>query len=157
MIELERKFLVPEAPPYLERCRWEPIEQAYLAVTDDGWEFRVRRIGDGTVLTVKHGAGERRVEEEVDIPEGQFQSLWSLTDRRLSKRRHYVVDGDSMIEVDVYEGSLEGLVVAEVEFESQREADAFQPPDWFAEEVTEDRRYSNQQLALRGAPSRRER
>ena len=54
-------------------------------------------------------------------------------------------------EVDVYEGDLAGLVTAEVEFGFERQSRSFQPPAWLGEEVTGDRRYANQSLALEGA------
>ena len=151
MIELERKFLVAELPDWLEDHPSEPIDQAYLAVSGD-WEFRVRRTGGGTLLTVKHGSGERRTEVEVEIAEDDFRTLRSLCDAVIAKRRHYVDEGDVTIEVDVYEGDLEGLVVAEVEFDSETAARSFDPPEWLGEEVTGDKRYANQRLALRGAP-----
>jgi adenylate cyclase len=58
------------------------------------------------------------------------------------------------IELDVYGGDLEGLVVAEVEFASEEDADAFDPPAWLGREVTDDPRYKNQRLARDGAPAR---
>ena len=64
-----------------------------------------------------------------------------------------IVDDDRTIEVDVYEGSLEGLVVAEVEFESEDEAGEFEPPAWVGEELTGDPRYANEALAVDGLPS----
>ena len=80
--------------------------------------------------------------------------LWPLTEgRRLHKRRHVIPHGDLQIEVDVYEGDLEGLVVAEIEFASEEEARGFEPPDWIGEEVTGDVRYLNETLATRGRPS----
>ena len=151
MIELERKFLVSDPPDSLAHCRSQPIDQAYLTITDQ-WEFRVRRIGAETVLTIKHGSGERRTEVEVPIGEDEFQSLRSLSDTAIAKRRHYLEDGEVTIEVDVYEGELEGLIIAEVEFDSEAAAAAFAPPRWLGEEVTGDARYANQQLALIGAP-----
>jgi adenylate cyclase len=151
VIEVERKFLVPKAPEWLDRCRFDQIEQAYLAITPD-WEFRVRRKGGETLLTVKHGSGARRTEVEVEIAEEQFQSLIALSEAAIAKRRHYVEGGDVTIEVDTYEGDLEGLVVAEVEFDSDAAAGAFDPPAWFGDEVTGDKRWRNQQLALNGAP-----
>jgi adenylate cyclase len=52
----------------------------------------------------------------------------------------------------MYKGDLEGLVVAEVEFDSEEAADAFAEPDWLGRDVTEDVRYKNQRLARDGAP-----
>ena len=54
----------------------------------------------------------------------------------------------------MYDGELNGLVTAEVEFPSEREADEYEPPSWLGTEVTGDSDYSNQSLAQRGLPSR---
>ena len=54
------------------------------------------------------------------------------------------------VELDVYQGSLAGLVVVEIEFETAEESQRFSPPAWFGKEVTEDRYYKNSNLALNG-------
>jgi CYTH domain-containing protein len=150
--EVERKFLVSAPPTWLGECRSEPIAQGYLAIAAGGEEVRVRRRGPRKLLTVKRGQGEERLEVEIELDDEQFEALWPLTEgRRVRKRRHYV-EVDRTIEVDVYEGELEGLVTAEVEFDSTEEGDRFSPPDWLGEELTGDDRYANQQLALHGRP-----
>jgi adenylate cyclase len=106
--------------------------------------------------TAKRGSGLSRQEAEVELVRQSFDELWSLTEgRRLQKRRHVIPHGDLRIEVDVYGGDLEGLMVAEIEFPSEEEAKAFDPPDWLGEEVTGDHRYLNETLATAGAPSAR--
>jgi adenylate cyclase len=150
--EIERKFLVAQRPDWLDRCRSEAIEQGYLAIGEDD-EVRIRRSDGGAVLTVKRGHGEERLEEEVEIDDDQVAALWPLTDgRRISKRRYYV-EGEPTIEVDVYAGDLDGLVTAEAEFGSREAADRFSPPAWTGQEVTDDDRYANQQLAIHGRPN----
>ncbi len=150
-VEVERKFLVPH-PPELEGTESDEIEQGYLAVGADG-EVRLRRKGDQLLLTAKRGSGISRDEAEVELDREAFERLWPLTEgRRLHKRRHVIPQGDLQIEVDVYEGDLEGLVVAEIEFDSEEEARGFEPPDWIGEEVTGDVRYLNETLATRGRP-----
>jgi CHAD domain-containing protein len=70
------------------------------------------------------------------------------------KVRHYVPLGEGLrAEIDVYEGALDGLRTAEVEFGSRGEADRFAPPPWFGAELTGDARYSNQTLATEGLPA----
>jgi adenylate cyclase len=153
-MEIERKFLVTE-PPGLAGAQAEEIEQGYLAIGSDG-EVRVRRKGDRLLLTAKRGAGLSRQEAEVELDRRSFDELWRLTEgRRLRKRRHLLPHGDLKIEIDVYGGELEGLTVAEVEFPSEDEAKAFDPPGWFGEEVTGDHRYLNETLATAGAPTGR--
>jgi adenylate cyclase len=150
-MEVERKFLVPQ-PPDLDGTESDEIEQGYLAIGAEG-EVRVRRKGERLVLTAKRGSGLSRQEAEIDLDRERFDELWPLTEeRRLHKRRHVLPHGDLEIEVDVYDGELEGLVVAEIEFPSEEDANRFDPPDWLGDEVTGDRRYLNETLAAEGAP-----
>ncbi len=116
--------------------------------------MRLRRAGGELTLTVKRGSGEVREEVEILLGPGQFSRLWALTEgRRLAKTRHFVPLGDRLrAEVDVYAGSLAGLVTAEVEFESRARSRAFRGRRWMGEEVTGDAGYSNQNLALVGDP-----
>jgi CYTH domain-containing protein len=153
-MEVERKFVVSDLPN-LEGADFDEIEQGYLAIGADG-EVRLRRKGDQLALTAKRGAGLSRQEAEIELERERFDELWPLTEgRRLHKRRYVLPHGDLKIELDVYEGDLEGLVVAEIEFDSEEEARAFEPPRWLGEEVTGDHRYLNETIATAGAPSAR--
>jgi CYTH domain-containing protein len=153
-IEIERKFLVTRLPNDLDRHPARPIRQGYLAIEGGGNEVRVRQIGDATVLTVKRGGGRTRIEEEIPIEPAAFERLWPLTEgRRVVKTRHLVpLQGGLVVELDVYEGALAGLVTAEIEFPSEAASSAFSPPPWLGREVTGDVRYANQSLALQGRP-----
>ncbi len=118
--------------------------------------MRLRRRGGRALLTVKSGAGRVRVEEEFEIDDRRFESLWPLGEgRRVTKTRYRLpADGGELtIELDVYSGDLEGLVVAEVEFDSEAAADEFEPPGWFGPEITDDKRYANRALAVDGVPA----
>jgi adenylate cyclase len=151
-VEIERKFLVDRQPERLGEG--EPIEQGYLVVGDDGVEVRVRRRGSETTLTVKSGPGMVRTEEELAIDERRFASLWPLTEgRRVTKTRHLVpLDSGLTAELDVYHEAHDGLLTAEIEFPSLEASEAFAPPAWLGREVTGDRRFANQALALDGRP-----
>jgi adenylate cyclase len=153
-LELERKFLVAEAPDDIDRYPADRIFQGYLAIADDGSEVRVRRRGEKTTLTVKQGRGLVRREEEVDITRAQFDRLWPLTEgRRVEKTRYLIrLPNRHLIELDIYEGPLAGLTTAEVEFTSAAAAQRFVPPDWFGRDVTNDDAYKNRQLATAGLP-----
>src|SRR5918993_1830075 len=152
-VEIERKFLVREPPPDLGGRASDRIEQGYVALDGNAVEVRVRRRGGRATLTVKQGSGHARLEEEIALSRVRFERLWELTEgRRLEKVRHLVPVGDATVELDIYGGVLAGLVVAEVEFDSESESDAFRPPDWLGEEVTGDERYANRTLACEGWP-----
>jgi adenylate cyclase len=152
--EIERKLLVT-APPPLDDGSWTArrLEQGYLAVTDDA-EVRIRRT-DGTAarLTVKSAPGLSRVEEELDLDDDAFDRLWPLTaGRRVVKTRHSRDEGGVLLELDVYEGPLSGLATLEAEFPDEPSARAWTPPPWAGRDVTGEKAYANQTLALRGAP-----
>jgi len=151
-VEIERKFLLAERPADLPAG--EAIEQGYLAIAPDGVEVRIRRRDGRSSLTVKSGPAHVRVEEELEIDDRRFEALWALTEgRRIAKTRHLVPLGDDLTaEVDVFEAAHAGLLTAEVEFGSEQASAAFAPPDWLGTEVTGDRRYANQSLALHGPP-----
>jgi adenylate cyclase len=150
MPEIERKFRVHDVPLPLEHG--VRVRQAYLAV-DGAVEVRVRDRGGTYVLGVKGGQGLERTEVEVEIDVATFDELWSLaTARRIDKTRYRQPTGGHTAELDVYSGSLEGLVVAEVEFTNREEAEAFTPPPWFGDELTGDPRWSNAALATDGPP-----
>lgn len=150
-MEIERKFLVSELPE-LAGTEPEAIEQGYLACDEDG-EVRLRRKGETRLLAAKRGSGLARGEAEVELTPEQFDALWPLSEgRRLSKRRYTLPHDGLDIELDVYEGRLEGLLVAEVEFGSEQQARWFDPPGWLLEDVTGDDAYMNRTLALRGVP-----
>jgi adenylate cyclase len=150
--EIERKFLVPAAPGEIGRASFEEIEQGYLVVSPRS-ELRLRTIGDKRLLTLKRGSGSERLEVEIELSEPQFGALWGATEgARVTKRRFYASIGDATAEIDVYGGRLDGLITAEVEFESREQAEAFEPPPWFGADVTEDHRYANQSLAVAPEP-----
>ena len=153
-VEVERKWLV-YTPPDLPAHQGKQVIQGYIAVSDDGTEVRLRQMGGQFFQTVKSEGGLIRDEIEVELSKQQFEALWPATaGRRLEKTRYPMPWGGQQVEVDVYHGSLAGLVVAEVEFTSARESTQFTPPPWFGDEVTEDETYKNVNLALRGKPGR---
>jgi CYTH domain-containing protein len=150
--EIERKFLVGDAPPGLSRHPSEEILQGYVAI-DAMAEVRVRRRGESLTLTVKSAPARTRIEEEIEIDEARFASLWKLSEgRRIVKTRYLIEHDGATIELDCYRDALAGLMTAEVEFPTEAASDAFQPPAWLGSEITGDRRYANQTLATHGIP-----
>ena len=149
-IEIERKFLLKRLPRNLAKYRHTKIEQGYLATERrNGVQVRLRREGASYSLTYKRGRNGAREEREIALTGRQFQALWPATEgRRLSKTRYRVPWKEWCIEIDKYRGRHDGIVVAEVEFESVENRDAFVPPQWFGREVTGEARYSNVVLAM---------
>ena len=153
LVERERRFLVATTPDGLLPSQPVPLRQGYLA-TGERRSVRVRDAGAaGCTLTVKAGTGLERTELEWPITRHEFDAAWPHTaGQRIAKTRHRIPSGDVVIELDVFTGDLDGLVIAEVEFDSVEASDGFEPPAWFGREVTEDGRYTNASLALNGRP-----
>ena len=151
--EIERKFIVAEPPPGLADYPHEAIRQGYLALDPNGTEVRIREKGDRFFQTVKSSGGLQRLEVECPLTRAQFEALWPLTEgRRVEKIRYAIAYEDYVIELDVYDGALVGLLTAEVESGSLEASAAFQPPSWLDREITEDKRYKNKNLAVHGRP-----
>ena len=154
-IERERKFLIDAIPADLDLADCTEMRQGYLAVGHSS--VRVRDSGPkGYTLTVKAGRGAERTELEWEIDREQFDAAWPHTEgRRVVKIRHRIPFDGHVIELDVFSDGLDGLVFAEVEFDSSEALAMFEPPGWFGREVTDDDRYTNAALALHGRPDPR--
>ena len=142
--EIERKFLVKEGS-WREGAA-ETYRQGYLSTVKER-TVRVRTIGDKGYLTVKGtSVGASRLEFEYEIPVADAEELLdSLCEKPLIEKNRYKLDhGGLTWEVDVFFGDNEGLVVAEVELQSENQV--FDKPDWVGEEVTHDPRYYNANL-----------
>jgi CYTH domain-containing protein len=155
MTEVERKFVLAAAPDGLRDHPAKAIAQGYLAIDPAGAEVRVRRKDAETLMTVKTGTGLVRGEEEFAIEPERFERLWAMTEgRQVSKTRYLVpLDGGLTAEIDLYDGALEGLVTAEIEFPDEASALAYEAPAWLGEDVTGDGRYNNRTLATDGIPT----
>lgn len=146
-MEIERKFLVLRLPEQLEQYAHTSLTQGYLSTAP---VVRVRQDGEQYYLTYK-GSG-LLVREEYNLPltKEAYEHLLAKADGVIiSKIRYRIPYGALTIELDVFTGVYEGLILAEVEFASEEEANRFLPPDWFGKEVTLDAQYQNSSLSRR--------
>lgn len=145
-MEIERKYLIKALPDNLEEYPYKQIEQGYLN-TDP--VVRIRRSNDAYTLTYK-GKG-LMVREEYNLPLNaeSFAHLKEKIDGRLIKKRRYLIplDDSHTIELDIFEGDLAPLQLAEVEFATEEDANNFVPPAWFGEDVTFSNKYHNSTLS----------
>lgn len=147
-MEIERKFLIKKLPD-LSKYPYVEIEQGYLCAHP---VVRIRRKNDKYILTYK-GSGLLAHEEiEAELSKEGYDHLVTKVDGNLITKRRYLIPlSPYTIELDVFSGHMDGLIMAEVEFPSVDEANNFTAPDWFGEEVTNDRRYHNSEMIF--APS----
>ena len=109
--------------------------------------MRVRTIDDKGFLTVKGiNVGATRVEYEYEIPASDAnEMLDDLCEQPIIEKHRYKIDDNGLVwEVDEFGGVNQGLIVAEVELDS--EAQSFEKPDWIGEEIADDPRYFNSNL-----------
>lgn len=144
-LEIERKFLV-------DKNKWKPtgqgtiLKQAYLSL-DPNPTVRVRIAGKKSFLTIK-GRSETisRPEFEYEIPlDDALKMLKLAISNPVEKTRYEVWHENFLWEIDVFSGENEGLILAEIELDS--ESQEFARPDWILEEVSGDRRFYNSYLS----------
>ena len=147
-MEIERKFLIPELPADLDSYPSRRIEQAYLCTEP---VVRIRRQDDKYILTYKSAGMMAREEYNLPLTKEAYEHLKKKADGIvLSKRRYLLPLPDGLtIELDVFDAPYETLRLAEVEFESVAQAEAFVPPAWFGEDVTYSGKFHNSYLSRR--------
>ncbi len=152
-MEIERKFLVKKLPDNYEDYQCIRICQGYLCKHP---VVRIRQWNDEYILTYKLKkqieTGDVAIQsEEVELPlnEIAFKHLATKIDNNLIYKRRYIIplkDG-LKLELDIFDGKLEGLMFAEVEFPDNDTAEAFKKPKWLGDDVSFDKRYRNSYLS----------
>lgn len=146
-MEIERKFTTRYLPD-LSKYQSKELIQGYVCTNP---VVRVRKEGDEYYLTYK-GSGFL-VREEYNLPLNQeaFEHIIQKADGIVIHKTRYLIPYQSYtIELDVFHGDLDSLIIAEVEFPSEEEAHLFQQPDWFLEDVTMNPKYHNSNLSRNG-------
>ena len=147
-MEIERKFLIKQIPEGCTSFPCRQIEQAYLN-TDP--VVRVRRDNDDYYLTYKGKGLLSREEYNLPLNKEAYEHLLAKADGIILTKKRYMIpvpgNDHLTIELDVFEGHYDGLILAEVEFASEEEAKAFNPPARFGEDVTFSGEYHNSRLS----------
>ncbi len=145
-MEIERKFLLKSLPDHLDSFPFHTIEQGYLC-TDP--VVRIRRQDEEYYLTYKSKGLMVREEYNLPLTRDAYCHLRSKTDGILISKKRYLIPLPPRytIELDIFEGKLAPLVLAEVEFATEEEANHFIPPEWFGEDVTYSDKYHNSTLS----------
>lgn len=147
-MEIERKFLISQLPENLDSYPCHQIEQAYLCTQP---VVRIRRQDDSYYLTYKSGGMMVREEYNLPLTAESYEHLKPKADGIIiTKKRYCIPYLDHTIELDIFDGDIAPLILAEVEFSTEEEALAFTPPDWFVKDVTTSRFYHNSYLSRYG-------
>lgn len=147
-MEIERKFLIKkeQLPANLAQFPCHEIEQGYLCTEP---VVRIRRQDEQYYLTYKSKGLMTREEYNLPLTRDAYLHLKPKADGLvISKTRYLIPEKNGLtIELDVFHQEYNGLLLAEVEFSSQEEAESYCPPDWFGEDVTFSSRYHNSTLS----------
>ena len=144
-IEIERKFLIKHIPLNLVKYSHH-IKQGYI-VNDSKKVIRVRKKANQYYLTIKGNTiGISRSEFEYAIPKNDAENLFDqfCLSGTIEKTRHYVANKNHLWEIDEFHGRNDGLIVAEIELNSENEF--FEIPKWVDQEVTSEKKYYNMNL-----------
>jgi adenylate cyclase len=139
-IEIERKFLVSNSDWKLNISKEIIIQQGYLSANPER-TVRVRIAKEKGFLTIKGKTiNTTRAEYEYEIPLSEAKELMTLCEKPiLEKTRYEVLENGNCWEIDVFSGDIKGLIVAEIELES--ETQEFISPKWIGTEVSQETKY----------------
>ena len=147
-MEIERKFLIPKEnlPDNLAAYPCHRIEQGYLCTSP---VVRIRRQDDDYFLTYKSKGLMSREEYNLPLTAEAYEHLRPKTDGILITKDRYVIpEKDGLfIELDVFHGQYEGVLLAEVEFPTEEAANTYTAPEWFGEDVTYSTKYHNSTMS----------
>ena len=146
-MEIERKYLIErdKLPICYNKYSYHEIEQAYLCTEP---VIRVRKSDDEYYMTYKSKGLMVREEYNLPLTSEGYGHLLAKADGSIIRKKRYLIPYEKYtIELDIFEGKHEGLILAEVEFETEEQANVFVPPDWFGEDVTFSSKYHNSTLS----------
>ncbi len=148
-LEIEKKFLIKKLPENLSEYECRIMTQGYLNTAP---VVRVRKENNEYYLTYKGSGMLAREEYNLPLTKDAFDHLLQKSDGNIiSKHRYHIPysssDKNYTIELDIFDAPFAPLILAEVEFKSEEDANAFVPPEWFDKDVTFDPDYHNSNLS----------
>ncbi len=142
MDEFELTFL-PKKLPDLSGCISKEVLDIYVPSTADHPNLRIRRLGEKFEITkkqpVKESDASHQIETTIPLGEEEFDELSQIPGRRVCKIRYLYNEKGKTYEIDVFQGDLKGLVLADIEFSSLEEKMAYSAPEWMLADVTQEK------------------
>lgn len=166
-IEIEKKYTVKMLPEELDSFPFHEIEQGYL---NRNPAIRVRKEDNVYYMTYKGQGVMKHTEYNLTLDEVSYLHLLKKADGNIIRKKRYLIplnanafttlymqnnpllaekieSGEMVIELDIFQAPFEQIVIAEVEFPTEEAAMQYHPADWFSEDVTGDKTYSNSYLS----------
>lgn len=162
-MEIERKYLIQRLPEHIADKIRSSSEATDTAAGTDSYPcrlitqgylntdpvIRIRRDNDRYELTYKSKGFMARQEYNLPLTKEAYEHLLTKIDGRLIQKKRYMIPLDCGLtaELDIFEGYLAPLILAEVEFPTENDSLSFVPPFWFGEDVTFSGKYHNSNLS----------
>lgn len=141
-IELELTYLVKVLPLDFEKAPSKLVVDIYYPLESDHARLRLRQNGDQFEMTKKIPVdgvdSSHQHEHTIKLTQTEFAALAAAPGKRVVKRRYFYDYNGRMAEIDVFQENLQGLVLADFEFETREEQTAFKMPDFCLADVTQD-------------------
>ena len=142
MEELELTYLAKKLPDGLKNVRSKDMLDIYIPSSAKHPTLRIRKIGERREVTkkqpIKEGDASHQLETTIPLTKEEYAELSELKGKRVEKTRYYYEEQGVTYEIDVFKGSLKGLVLVDVEFDSLEKKAAFVAPLWCLVEVTQE-------------------
>jgi len=151
---VELRYIVKNKQMDFSIYKKKRIKQGYIVI-DDKNEIRVRSTDDKHTISAKKDYGEQRIKIELDIEPSLCQTLFKFTDSRtISKTRYFIQNQNHEWRIDIFDNNTKcsGLMIAEIEINKGDEIPDLPPEFTLINDITTDKRYRNQNLALKGIP-----
>jgi len=140
MIELEKTYLAREIPNALNNCKSKEIIDIYVPKLSEHPKIRIRKNGNKFEITKKEPVNDKdkseQKEQTIILNEPEFNELSKLDGKRIHKIRYYYNYNNRIAEIDIFQGSLKGLIIVDFEFKNKEEKDSFKIPDFCLAEIT---------------------
>lgn len=154
-MEIERKFLINTLPENLGSYTCFKMEQAYISTNP---VIRVRQKSTAEhctkyILTVKSSGMLARHEYELEIDHNAYNNLLGKAEGNVISKFRYLIplDNSLTLELDIFKGVFDGLIIGEIEFPDEETAKKYTPPEYLSEEVTFDTRFHNSTMSTMSA------
>ena len=154
-MEIERKYLLGEIPEGLNLNDKHSISQGYIS---NDPVVRIRKYDDEYILTIKSKGLIERIEIEKPLSYQEFSELSTMVRGNLIEKDRYKIplDDGYTLELDVFHGIYEGLIIAEIEYESIEKAESYKAPGYLYCDVSEYPEYQNSSLSTMSPDELRE-
>jgi CYTH domain-containing protein len=143
MVELEKTYLAKHLPEDLQDFPVKEMIDIYIPSSSAHPNLRIRKNGDKYEITrkipVSEGDASKQTESTIPLSKEEFEELSLSKGKRVSKNRFIYPYEAKQIEIDVFQGPLFGLVLIDVEFETEKEKEEFIAPTFCLVEVTQEK------------------